>query len=67
MVAATKCSFEVLPHPLYSLDLEPSDLYLILNLTINLRGRNFGSNEGVIDVFDEYFVDQEEYLQTRTA
>ena len=30
------------------------------NLTTNLRGRKFGSNERVIDAIDEYSRDQEE-------
>ena len=54
MAPATKCSFEVLPHPLYSPDLPPS------NLRTNLCGRNFGSKESVIDAIDEYLGDQEE-------
>ena len=54
MAAATKCSFAVLPRPSYSPDLAPSDFYLFSNLNINLRGRNFGSNECVIDAADEY-------------
>ena len=33
---------------------------LFSNLKSDLRGRNFGSNEGVIDAFDEYLGDQEE-------
>ena len=37
MAAVTKCNFEVLPHPLYSLGLAPSDF----NLFSNLRGRSF--------------------------
>ena len=51
MAAATKCSFKVLPHPLYSPDLA---LWTSLfpNLKTNLSGRNFGSNEGIIDAVD---------------
>ena len=55
-------SFEVLPHPPYCLDLAPSDFYLFSNLKTNLRGRNFGRNESVIDAVDEYLGNQEEVL-----
>ena len=57
IVAATKCSFEVLSHPPNSPDLAPSDFS---NLKTNLCGRNFGSNEGITDAVDEYLGDQEE-------
>ena len=50
----------VLPHPPYSSDLVPSDFCLFPNLKTNLRGRNFGSNEGVIDAVNEYLGDLEE-------
>ena len=58
MAAVTKCSFEVLPHSPYSPDLALSDFYLFPNLKTNLNGRNFGSNEGVIDAVDGYLGDQ---------
>ena len=54
-----KCSFEVLPHATYYPDLVPSDFYLFTNLKTNLCGRNFGSNESIIDTVD-YLRDQEE-------
>ena len=60
MAVATKCDFEVLPHPPYFPDVYPSDFYLFPNLKTNLRGRNFGSSEGVIDAVDEYLDGQEE-------
>ena len=43
----------------------PLDFYWFPNLKPNLRGRNCGSNEGVIDDVDEYLEDQEEgfYLE----
>ena len=44
----------------YSPDLVPSDIYLFSKLKINIRGRNFGSNEGVIDAVDEYLGNQAE-------
>ena len=60
MVVVTTCNFEVLPQPLFSPYLALSDFYLFPTLKTNLHGRNFGSNEGVIDAVDEYFGDQEE-------
>ena len=57
MAAATKCSFEVLPHPPYSPDLVPSNFCLFPNLKTNNRGRNFGSNQSIID---EHLGDQDE-------
>ena len=64
MAVATEGSFMVLPHPPYFPDLlvAPSDFYLFPNPTNNARGTcsNLGSNEGVIDVVDEYLGNQEE-------
>ena len=54
MMAATKCSFEVLPHPPYSAGLAHSEFYWFPNLKANLRGRNVGSNEDVIDSIDHH-------------
>ena len=54
MAATTKCSFIVLPHPP---DLASSDFFLFPNLKTNLHGRNFESNEDVIDEVNEYFGD----------
>ena len=60
MAAATKCSFEVLPHPPYSLDLTSDWDYQFPNLKTNPPDMNYGSNEGIIDAVDEYLGDQEE-------
>ena len=60
MAAAAKCILEVLHHPTYSSDLTPSDFFLFPCLKTKLRGKNFGSNEGVIDAVDEHLEDQEE-------
>ena len=60
MAAATECNFEVLPHPMYSPDLAPSDFYLFNKLKTSPCGRNFGSNEGLIDAVNEYLGDQDE-------
>ena len=59
LTAATECGFEVLPHPLYSPDMAPSDFYLFPKLKSNLRGTQFGSNDGIIAAVNEYFDDQE--------
>ena len=59
MTAATECGFEILPHPLYSLDMAPSDLYLFPKLNSHLRGSQYASNDGVIEAVNEYFGDQE--------
>ena len=66
MTAATECRFEVLPHPPYSPDMAPSDsVYLFPKLKSNLRGTQFGSNEGVIAAVNEYLEDQDKdfYLE----
>ena len=60
MAVATKYSFEVLPHSPYSQTLAPSDFYLFQNLKTNLRCKNFGNNECVIDAVGEYLGGQEE-------
>ena len=59
MAVVTKCSFKVLPHPPYSPDLAPSDFYRFPNLKTNIRVRNFGSSDDVIDAVDEYLENQE--------
>ena len=59
MTAATECGFEVLPHAPYSPDMAPSDFSLFPKLKSNLRGTQFGSNEGVITAVNEYLEDQE--------
>jgi histone-lysine N-methyltransferase SETMAR len=58
MAAATDFGFEILPNPPYSPDLAPSDLYLFAKLKTKLCGRRFGSNEGVMEVVNEFFEDQ---------
>ena len=39
---------ELLPHPLYSLDLAPSDYYLFADLKRMLQGKKFRFNEEAI-------------------
>ena len=55
MAAATKCSFKFFSSPQYYPDLAPLDFVLFQNVKTNLRGRNFGSNEGVIDQEEGFF------------
>ena len=54
MTAVTECGFEILPHPLYSPDMAPSDFYLFPKMKSNLRGTQCGSNEDVIKAANEY-------------
>ena len=44
-MAATKCSFKVLPNPPYSSELGLSDFFLFPILKNKLCGRQFGGNE----------------------
>ena len=61
MAAATKRSFEVLPHPPPFSRFSPfRHLSVSKSENSNLHGRNFGSSEGIIDAVDEYLGDQEE-------
>jgi hypothetical protein len=53
MAAATDCGFEILPHTPYSLNLATSDFDLFSKLKTKLRGRRFGSNEGVMEAVNE--------------
>ena len=62
MTAATKCGFEILPHPPYFPDMVLSDFYLFPKLTFHLHGTQYGSNEGVIEAVNEYLQDQEKAI-----
>ena len=57
---ATKCGFELLPHPPYSPDLAPSDFYLFPKLKSHIRGRHFESDDDVIKAVESYLKDQNE-------
>ena len=48
--------FELLLHSLYSLDLAPSDYWLLADLKRMLQGKRFSSNEEVILETEVYFV-----------
>ena len=54
MTAATKCGFEVFPHPPYCPNMAPSDFYLLPKLKSHLHGTQYGNNEGDIEVVNEY-------------
>ena len=50
---------EILPHPPYSPDKVPFDFCLLPKLKSHLFGTQYGSNEGVIEVVNEYLWDQD--------
>ena len=47
--------FELLPHPLYSPDIAPSDFYVIADLKKMLQGKRFSSDDEVIAATEAYF------------
>ena len=47
--------FELLPHPSYSLNLDPSDIFLFPNIKKWLVGKRFESNKGVNNKTEAYF------------
>jgi hypothetical protein len=47
--------YELLPHPPYSPDLAPSDLFLFADLKRMLAGKKFSTNEEVIVEAEAYF------------
>ena len=47
--------FELLPHPLYSPDLSPSNYWLFADLKRMLQGKRFGANEEVISETEACF------------
>ena len=59
VTAATKCGFEILPHPPYTPDMAPSDFCLFPKLKSYLLGTQYGSNEGVIEAVNKYLWNQE--------
>ena len=59
MTAATEFAFVTLPNSKYCPDKAASDFYLFPKLKSHLRGRQYGSNEGVIEAVNEYLGDQE--------
>lgn len=57
MAKLHELGYELFLHPPYSLDLAPSDYYLIPNLKKSLSGKKFGSKEEVIAETETYFED----------
>ena len=55
MAKLSELGYELLPHPLYSPDLAPSDYWLFADLKKILQGKRFGSNEEVIAETEVYF------------
>ena len=48
--AVERNGYELIPHPAYSPDLAPSDVFLFLNLKKDIRGLHFRSDEEVVAV-----------------
>ena len=48
-------SYEILPHPAYSLYLDPSEYFLFSNMKTWLGGKRFSSNEEIIATTNEHF------------
>ena len=46
--------YGLIPHPVYSPDLTPSDYFLFPNLKKDIRGRHFWSNEKVMAAVEEW-------------
>ena len=46
--------YELIPHPAYSPDLAPSDLFLFPNLKKDIRGCQFRSDEEVVTAVEEW-------------
>ena len=54
MTAATEYGYEIRPYPPYSPEMAPSDFCLFPKLKFHLRGKQYESNEGVIEAVNEY-------------
>ena len=57
---ATRCCYEILPHPPYSPDLAPSDFVLFPEMKNPLRGRRFDDRDDVIEEVEQWFAGQSE-------
>ena len=53
-VAIQKAGFLTLNHSVYSPDIAPSDYYLLSNLKMFLRGKNFSRDYETIDTIEAY-------------
>ena len=54
MDAVERNGYELIPHPAYSSDLAPSDLFIFQSLKKDIRGCHFRSDEEVVTAFDEW-------------
>ena len=54
MAKVHELGFKFLPHPPYSPDLVPSDLFLFPILKVWLGGKRFSPDEEVVAIVDEY-------------
>ena len=52
--AIRKIGFVELNYPVYSLDIAPSDHYLLSNLKKFVRGKNFSRDDETIDTVDDH-------------
>ena len=60
LVKLNELSFELLPHPLYSPDLAPSDYWFFADLKKMRQGKRFGSNGEVFAETEAYFESKNE-------
>ena len=54
MDAVEQNGYELIPHPVYSPDLAPSDFFLFPNLKKYIRGLHFRSDEEVVTAVEEW-------------
>ena len=54
MDAVERNGYELIPHPVYSPDLAPSDFFLFPNLKKDIRGLPFRSDEEVVRAAEEW-------------
>ena len=55
MAKVLELGLKLLPHPLYSPDLTPSDFFLFPNLKVRLGGKKFSSHEEIMAAVDKDF------------
>ena len=54
MDAVERNGYELIPHPAYSPDLAPSDVFIFPNLRKDIRGLHFRSDEEVMTAVEEW-------------
>ena len=59
MNAVERNGYELIPHPVHSPDLAPSDYFLFPKLKMDIRGRHFRSNEEVVAAAEEWVRDKD--------